>query len=353
VGDKVKKTIVPIFALTLLPVLVCSCNSAPDTQRNPTTHNNSAATTSRTPVSDPPDFLYFTTNGTVESRSPTTGALIKVVTHVANLTNNGASLSTDGSNAYVAVIAKSELNTKRIRIQTGTVSLAVDGIEAAVSGNGELLAYTPGPNYTSLLSVNDLKTNSTSTINLESLLGSSTNLMNATITWLGDGSDIVVMPGGNASATSGDFQGSGRTLSSNSNNGTCSASLPHTSICLLLVHFAGPGRPLTAHRVLVNGIGGNLNVVSGAQGQQHTLALAVWGENTAVYRVTFAGSRPEVTHLASLGFVLPEAFDALGTHLLYVVGHGPVALWVTGFNAGHLVDSHKLLDSTNMSEVVW
>jgi len=50
---------------------------------------------------------------------------------------------------------------------------------------------------------------------------------------------------------------------------------------------------------------------------------------------------------------LPVAFDALGTHLLYVAGNGPVALWVTAFKSGHPADPHRLLDSSNMSEVVW
>ena len=102
----------------------------------------------------------------------------------------------DGKNAYVSVMDKGDLGTERIQTTTAKTSFAVDGIEAAVSANASYLAYTPGPKYESILSVKNLATGAISTIDLEPLLGSSTDLSNATITWLGDGSEIVVMPSG-------------------------------------------------------------------------------------------------------------------------------------------------------------
>lgn len=344
-----------LLTVTILSLFVSSCTSTPATQaRSAPGAGNQSDLSRSTSVTDPPDFLYFTMNGTVEFRSPLTGVLVKTLAHLGNLVGNGASLSPDGKNAYVAVTGKGDLHTERIQTTTATTSFAVDGIEAAVSADGNYLAYAPGPKYQSILSVKNLATGAVSTVDLEPLLGSSTDLSNATITWLGDGSEIVVMPSGiatpvdaseSASSTSGPTGGP--------NKETCSASLPRTSICLVLVHFRGSNQPLTAQRVVVNGVGGNLNVVSAAQSQPLTLALAAWGEHTMIYWITFAGQITHVTHLASMGMVLPISFDALGTHLLYVVGHGPVSLWVTGFKAGHLVNEHRLLNSGDMSGATW
>ena len=344
-----------LLAVTILSVFVSSCTSKSATQpRSAPVAGNDGNVSTSTSITDPPNVLYFTMNGTVEFRSPVTGILVKTLDHLGNLVGNGASLSPDGKNAYVSVMDKGDLGTERIQTTTAKTSFAVDGIEAAVSANGSYLAYTPGPKYESILSVKNLATGAISTIDLEPLLGSSTDLSNATITWLGDGSEIVVMPSGiatpvNASDSSSPTSGP----TGGSNKATCSASLPRTSVCLVLVHFTGSNQSLTARQVVVNGVGGNLNVVSAAQSQPRTLALAAGGERTMIYWITFSGQITHVTHLATMGMVLPVSFDALGTHLLYVVGHGPVSLWVTGFRAGHLVNEHRLLNSIDMSGATW
>ncbi|MFZ0664215.1 MAG: hypothetical protein WAM97_00555 [Acidimicrobiales bacterium] len=354
-----RRTGKPATLFLMLPVcslMVSSCVSGPRAQATARPqHGVAVALSSSSTIADPPYFVYTTTNGTVEFRSPTTGALVKILAHFGQaLTGNGSSLSPNGSNDFVSLIGRKDLYTERIHTSTAAALFEVDGIEAAVSPSGKYLAYTPGPDYSSTLSVKNLSAGSVSTINLESLLGKDMDLMNSTITWLGDGSQIVIMPSGVASATAHRDSVSSVSLQSQSaKSDSCSASMARTSVCLILVHFSASRSALTAERVVVNGIGGVFNVISAAQSRPRTLALAAWGEHTKVYWLTFSGTAVQVSHLVTMGMVLPVAFDALGTRLLYVVGHGPVYLWVTKFGAGHLVDAHKLLNSNDMSGATW
>jgi hypothetical protein len=105
--------------------------------------------------------------------------------------------------------------------------------------------------------------------------------------------------------------------------------------------------------VVINGIGGNFNVISVADRYSNALIMAAWGEKTNLYEITLSSSTAHVTHLMTLPMVLPVAFDLLGTHFFYVVGHGPTELWVAKIDSAGLVQAHRLIANPESSDVAW
>lgn len=78
----------------------------------------------------------------------------------------------------------------RLEVATGRQAFIADGAQPALSNDGTQLAYAASPRG---LAVRDLATGHTRTIGLDQL-GTAANLLNATIGWLGDGSDLAIIP---------------------------------------------------------------------------------------------------------------------------------------------------------------
>jgi hypothetical protein len=255
-------------------------------------------------------------------RSPSSGVVTETLGQLGQpLTNNGIAESPDGKNIYVTLIGKKQLYIEQISTVTKKQTFFADGVEPAVSPDDRYVAYSAGPDDTKILAVKSLSTGRTSSVNLSSLLGSSTSLMTGTITWLGNGSDIVVMPSPDAVATA-----SIAPPAADSTPRSC-RDVPQ-AVCLIVVHLNTSDDVLTSHLVTVSGISGNFNVIAGAGEYPSTLVMAAWGEKTNLYDMTLAGSTVHVTHLVTLPAVLPVAFDLVGSHLFYISGHGPAELWI-------------------------
>jgi hypothetical protein len=82
------------------------------------------------------------------------------------------------------------LRVMRLDLATGDQTFIADGAQPALSNEGTRLAYgapSRGP------AVRDLATGHTRTIALRQL-GTAANLLNARIGWLGDESDIAIIP---------------------------------------------------------------------------------------------------------------------------------------------------------------
>jgi hypothetical protein len=105
--------------------------------------------------------------------------------------------------------------------------------------------------------------------------------------------------------------------------------------------------------VVIRGIDGNFRVFSGADALAHTLVVAAWGEKTNLYDITLSGTTGQLTHLVTLPMVLPVAFDLLGTHFFYIVGHGPTEMWVAKIASGGLVQAHRLIANPISTGVAW
>lgn len=153
------------------------------------------ATASPPHASASSNFLLVTGSGSdfrIESAS--TGTLVKDLGAVPGWTNNGLVLSPDGQDVYVVVNEHRSLAIERLSVADDTQTFVADGEQPSISPDGRLLAFGtgPGPPGTQTLVVRDLTSGKDQLIGLRRLLGGQTDLLNASITWLGDGSKIVV-----------------------------------------------------------------------------------------------------------------------------------------------------------------
>ncbi|MGN6682053.1 MAG: TolB family protein, partial [Streptosporangiaceae bacterium] len=177
----------------------------------------------------------------IELISPTTGRVAKVVAGVG--TGNGFALSPDGKDVYVVGTAGPSIEIRRISVATGKASVVAEGAYPAVSPDGRYLAYATGGRY-SKVAVRDLRTGRVRAIDLRSLLGNGGNFLNqGQITWLGDGNEVVAVPGISASeAAARSGAGAGAATAG-------SDQLPPGRQSLIVIKIRASG--LTARRIVV------------------------------------------------------------------------------------------------------
>jgi hypothetical protein len=298
-------------------------------------------------VTDPSSFVLVSTSGltsTVELRSASTGQLVQDVgTFGQSFTNNGLALSPDGRYVYVTFNAHQTLLLERIDVASGSRTLIADGEQPSLSPSGRLLAYATGPDGSETLVVRDLSSGVTRSVNLAKLLGPDTDLLNASITWLGDGSEIVIAPGGVASAV---------TTTEPASPGSCSA-VASSATCLLVVGLTA-GNSLTANRLVLSDLGSFNITIGGDDSLPRSVLIAISEtDGTAVDRVDLSSAGVSVVRLLSLPPVLPLAFDPGGTHLLYLDGHSPPALWVGEITQHGLKRRHLLLSDAHVGSLAW
>lgn len=140
-----------------------------------------------------------------------------------------------------------------------------------------MLAYVSGSSGAERLDVRDLRSGATRSIDLTHLVGPARELLDRAVAWLGDGSDIVVLPGPVAVATD---TGSAVVASANSGlapvapAGSCSA-VPQSATCLIVVHVPANGAALTARRVVIRGVSAAADaLIGGDMALPHGLLLA-------------------------------------------------------------------------------
>jgi hypothetical protein len=296
--------------------------------------------TERLVVGDPPSFAYVAQPGAgtrVELRSPTTGRVVKVLaTFGPEFTNNGLALSNDGREVYVTLIGRRNLRIEQIAASTGKRTFIANGWEPAVSPNGRLLSYIEGR---ASVVVRNLSSGVAHRISVAGRLGRSEVLDGSDpATWLGDGSEVVVMVTPMAVAVA-------------SQAGPAQAA-NQPSASLIVVHVGAGGRPLRADRVELSGAS-DLFRISGDQTHPRSLLVASLGPRTLLDRVDLGGSRPEITQLVSLPQVLPLAFDPAAHYVLYVAGHPKPALWIAEIGRGKLTGARRLVPNAQLGEVSW
>lgn len=260
--------------------------------------------------------------------SATTGALVRRLASFSDrwLTDNGLAYAPDASAVYFTLIPRERtqrfsLRLMRLDVATGRRALVADGAQPALSADGTQLAYAASPRG---LAVRGLATHRTRWITLGEL-GGSADLLNASITWLGDGSDIAVVP----AATAWDLVGKPPRFH------WCGTSQTHPVI--VFVHVPAPPAPLTGSCVRLAPGALGVDPVLGADPaspQGVLVAAATAGDTTRVQRIATDGA---VTRVLTIPHALPLTFDPSGTRLLYLVGHRPPTLTEATLTGGRLI----------------
>ncbi len=292
----------------------------------------------------PPDFVLANGSGSdIQLESASTGALVKDLGAVQGYTNNGLALSPDGQDVYVTANKPGSLVIERIRVANDQETFVADGEQPAISPSGTFLAYGTGSEGSEELVVRDLMSGTVRTVSLQKLLGGQTDLLNATITWLRNSSTIVVLPG----EVANDLMGEPIPPPV---PGSCSA-VSISQTCLIVVH-AGTGDKFTAKRVILRGLE-RADIVAGASGSRDLVMAAFGARHTVLYRADVTEGAGSVIRLFSLPPDLPVAFDAQGSQLLYLIGHGPVALWLAQVTSHGLKNARMLNANVAEAGVAW
>jgi hypothetical protein len=225
-------------------------------------------------------------------------------------TNNGLAVSPDGRAVYFTLIPRHRtrpfaLGLMRLDVATRQRSFVADGAQPALNKAGTELAYSAFPRG---LAVRDLRTGQTRTIALGQL-DSAANVEAGSVGWLGDGSDIAVVPAG----TLWDLMGKPP------KERWCGTS-QKTSV-VVFVHVPRPPAALTSKCIRLPGaaLGGRVVVASDPASPSSAL-VATTGHSagTLVEQVSQTGA---IRKMADIPDSLPIAFDSSGSHLLYLAGH--------------------------------
>jgi hypothetical protein len=261
-------------------------------------------------------------------------------------TGNGFALSPDGRSAYVVAPAGVTIKIRRLNVATHKISFIADGAYPAVSPNGRYLAYATGREFQDL-AVRDLRTGRTRMISLARQMGADASFLNqGAVTWLGDGSQIVAMPGADDfadSAPSSVRGAAGRRAAAQRVEPVCGQQAAGRQ-CLLVVR-AGPGR-LTARRTWVPG---PIQLISGDIARPATLITATGrpGSTQALWTVRFGSRRIGATRLAAMpDDSLPDVIAPTADRIVYIAGSRPPELWIATIRSGRLTGKHRLYRDT-------
>lgn len=262
--------------------------------------------------------------------SAKTGAVVRRLGSFPSrtFTNNGLAYAPNGRAVYFTLIPEGRSRSKRFVLRLMRLDVAsrrstfvADGTQPTLNQAGTELAYGAFPHG---LAVRDLRTGRTRTIALGQL-DSAANIMAGTVGWLGDGTDIAVVP----AATPWDLMGKEPKFR------WCGTSQRHS--VMVFVHVPPAPAALTATCVHVPGLmlDGRVAIAADPAGAHSVLvtASALHGR-TLVERVFQNGASRQVV---SIPDSLPIAFDATGTHLLYLEGHSPPTLTEARISADRIV----------------
>jgi hypothetical protein len=318
-----------VIAATAAAVAALATAAAPPPPPPPTTFVGVSPTNAREDLS-----VY----------SSATGARVQdLTTFGLAFTNNGLARSPDGGSVYYTLIPHTSkrrfaLKLMRIDVATDRSRFVADGWQPAVSDSGTQLAYGAVPHG---LAVRDLATGATRTVSLVKLLGPAANLLNASVTWLADGTDVAVLASAPARVDAGASEPP-------ATPGTC---LGQAHAAIVFVHVPPAPQRLSARctRALTLTPPGAILGGDGAHPSSLLLAAEI-GPRTVIERITQSG---DTTRLLTIANSLPLAIDRSGAHLLYLLGHSPPALWEGAISGDQLIDRSRLIANADVGALAW
>jgi hypothetical protein len=259
-------------------------------------------------------------------------------------TNNGLARTPDGRAVYFTLIPRRSrprfsLRLMRIDVAIRRQTFVADGWQPAVSDNGAQLAYGAVPHG---LAVRELASRRTRTIALTRQLGPAADLLDASITWLANGSDVAILAASPFIAVAGRRK-------PNRLGGACGPG--HQGVAIVFVHVPPAPAPLSARSVPARLLGPVPKALgSSASAPGSLLAATEWRGRTVLERIAPTGN---TTQLASFPDSLAMAIDRSGTRMLYLLGHPPPALWEATIAPGHLTDRRRLIADSRLDVIAW
>lgn len=280
----------------------------------------------------------------LELRSVASGQVTKVLRRLgSSWTNNGFALSPDGRYLYFTLIPQSRgwnsLLLEQISTPTHRRRLVGRGEQPAVSTNGRLLAYATGESRSARIVVRDLASGAERSINVFRLLGSKSDMLNASLAWLGDGRQLAV------------FEACCATLDALRGSSARSAGYASHLIVVSVARHGG----MTARRVVRPGATQTPESVGTDSARPDSLLVAslIRGDRTAVDRLTVGSSHATLRRVLTIAQTQVLGFDPTGRKLLYLVGHRPPNLWTATIENHHLIHRRLLIRNPKLDAVAW
>ncbi len=306
---------------------------------------------SRGSFDGPSVFAAVGGDNTLELRSAATGQVVEELGRVGqSWTNNGFAFSPDGRDVYLTVVPKARrwksLLLEQVSVSTHRWRLIGRGEQPAVNPDGRLLAWASGEGRSATIVVEDRATGDRSQINISRLLGSNTDLLNASLGWLGSGDQLAVFEWCCAVAA--------RAPATGDRSGAPGHRSGQATFHLVLVSF-GRGGGLTARRVHLPR-GSEIPESVGSDVTHPNSVLVSWlgpGDRATIDRLRIAGSEATLTPVLTVAQAQVLSFDPLGRRVLYIQGHSPPNLWTARIGQGQPSAARELIHKSNLDPVAW
>jgi hypothetical protein len=286
-------------------------------------------------------FATVTAGSSVELRSVATGAVVSAPRRVGrSWTNNGFALSPDGRYVYFTLIPKSSkwssLLLERLSVTTHRRRFVAFGEQPAVSPDAGRLAYVSGEDRSASVVVRDLASGRRRSVNVARLLGGKTDMVNASLAWLGDGNQLALLEACCPVAVSSGSKAVGDGAQ-------------------LIVVSVPPNGGLSARRVAMPAAAEMPGTIGTDTTRPNSLLVSwlIAGDRAAVDRLTIGSSRATLGRVLAVAHSLVVAFDPGGRQLLYLSGHARPDLWAATFNNHRLEQRHLLIRNPSLDAYAW
>src|SRR6202035_5424773 len=153
-----------------------------------------------TPVRTPPTVAAVNpigSNSQVELLSAATGRVVDVLGQFGqSWTNNCFAYTPDGRYIYFTLIPQEHswksLLLERLSVETHQQTQIGPGEQPAISPDGRLLAYVAGEDRSAEVVVRVIASGEVRRVHIARLLGPKTDMLNASLAWTGEGSQLAV-----------------------------------------------------------------------------------------------------------------------------------------------------------------
>jgi hypothetical protein len=309
-------------------------------------------------TADPPaphtPSVFAAVGTELELRSAKTGRVTKLLRRLGeSWTNNGLAFAHNGRYVYFTLIPKRfgrgdpSLLLEQTSVRGRKQRLLARGEQPALSPDGALLAYVSGGGRSARISIRDLASGKTRSVNVWRLLGKN-DILNASLAWLDDGTRLVVFEEccfeSLAVATV-------RPMGSHSSSEPSGGDTFH----LIVVSVPGKGE-LTARSIDPPGGMQMPESVGADSTRPDSLLTATYsgrGDEAVVDRLAIGRSRATLTRLLTIARAQVLGFDPSGRRPLYIVGHRPPNLWTATLENRYLRRRRLLIPNSRLGALAW